>query len=157
MRIVITHATGCVLFYSLMMGCHIFAFFISSIGGQLARSQNQGASSLEYLDIFRLLISSLFYLLIDPCSFSKCEEYYGKCMLLADASGTAQCTCRPLDQCPEDVKTVCGDNGKTYRNVCDLEAESCQMRTPIAVKHKGLCSEYYARYFKVERNPTVSM
>ena len=59
-----------------------------------------------------------------------------------DGSGTAQCECPSADQCPSNYRAICGDNGKTYRNKCLLEAESCQMRKRIEVKRKGQCSKY---------------
>jgi len=78
---------------------------------------------------------------LGPCSFSDCEDYYGKCTI-ADGSTTAQCTCPTADQCSNVARAVCGDNAKTYRNKCFLEAESCAMKYKIEVKHKGSCGEY---------------
>ena len=73
---------------------------------------------------------------------SDCEDYYGRCTIAEDGSGTAQCTCPTADQCSNDVRPVCGDNEKTYRNKCFMEAESCAMKYKIEVKRKERCSEY---------------
>lgn len=77
-----------------------------------------------------------------PCSLSDCEDYYGTCTIADDGSGTAQCTCPTADQCSNATRAVCGDNAKTYRDKCFLEAESCALKYKIEVKRKGQCSEY---------------
>lgn len=92
-----------------------------------------------------LLICSMLFS-PGPCSLSDCDDYYGKCSVAEDGSGTAQCKCPTADQCSNDVRSVCGDNAKTYRNKCFMEAESCALKYKIEVKRKGRCSEYKMLY-----------
>ena len=41
--------------------------------------------------------------------------------------------------CPEIYSPVCGTNGKTYDNLCELKIASC--RNPsIALRYNGACS-----------------
>ncbi|XP_031566740.1 agrin-like [Actinia tenebrosa] len=48
-----------------------------------------------------------------------------------------QCTC-PL-YCPPSNITVCGSNGKTYLNECNLRKEACEMKSNLGVLHQGKC------------------
>lgn len=98
----------------------------------------------DMLSLPLLLCSMLF--VPGPCSLSDCDDYYGKCSVAEDGSGTAQCKCPTADQCSNDVRSVCGDNAKTYRNKCFMEAESCALKYKIEVKRKGRCSEYKMLY-----------
>ena len=36
---------------------------------------------------------------------------------------------------------VCGSNGQTYSNMCNLEAASCVSNTIITVSHQGPCDQ----------------
>ena len=38
---------------------------------------------------------------------------------------------------------VCGDNGKTYSNLCQLEVEKCVTGADIGVDHEGACQEKF--------------
>ena len=59
------------------------------------------------------------------------------------ANGTAQCICRSAEQCSSVARPICGDDGKTYLNNCQLERQSCRMKNRVEVKDKKRCSEYF--------------
>ena len=47
--------------------------------------------------------------------------------------------CQAL-QCQHDHDApLCGSNGKTYRNKCELERENCQHKRTTSIKHHGEC------------------
>ena len=42
---------------------------------------------------------------------------------------------------PAYNEPVCGDDGKTYRNKCELERENCLNKKTVSFKHQGECCE----------------
>ena len=95
----------------------------------------------------RPLMSPLKSLFPGPCSFSDCQDYYGTCTVAPDGSGTAQCQCPKVEDCPSSVRELCGDDGKTYENRCRLEAESCRIKKRIEIKARGPCSKFSANLY----------
>lgn len=53
---------------------------------------------------------------------------------------TAKCVCP--EKCPSEKDPVCGDNGETYDNECQLKLESCKTKQPIIVSSKGECGKF---------------
>ena len=92
-------------------------------------------------------MSPLKSLFPGPCSFSDCQDYYGTCTVAPDGSGTAQCQCPKVEDCPSSVRELCGDDGKTYENRCRLEAESCRIKKRIEIKARGPCSKFSANLY----------
>ena len=47
------------------------------------------------------------------------------------------------DDCPETCELtyepLCGSNGRTYKNKCQLKRDSCFAKTKIVEIHKGEC------------------
>ena len=74
-----------------------------------------------------------------PCAV-KCV-FYETCVVVND---TARCVCPSL--CAVE-KPVCGSNGLTYGNICELQSDSCQNRTSIRVASEGLCMFMTDRVF----------
>ncbi|CAK4071491.1 unnamed protein product [Aphanomyces euteiches] len=51
--------------------------------------------------------------------------------------GTAATTCNTI--CTTELNYVCGSNGKTYTNPCQLAVDACLTGTTITVASNGLC------------------
>ncbi|XP_075526904.1 agrin-like isoform X2 [Dermacentor variabilis] len=67
----------------------------------------------------------------DPCDGRQCP-FYGVC------EGGARCGCPP--PCPSPVDdAVCGSDGLTYANECELRRASCRHQRAIAVASRGAC------------------
>ena len=107
----------------------------------------QRHNSTERFCCARSLMSPLKSLFPGPCSFSDCQDYYGTCTVAPDGSGTAQCQCPKVEDCPRSVRELCGDDGKTYENRCRLEAESCRIKKRIEIKARGPCSKFSANLY----------
>ncbi|XP_014665375.1 PREDICTED: ovoinhibitor-like isoform X2 [Priapulus caudatus] len=43
--------------------------------------------------------------------------------------------------CPRNYAPVCGSNGRTYNNECELEMDSCERKTIIKMVRAGPCEE----------------
>ncbi|CAH1797235.1 unnamed protein product [Owenia fusiformis] len=60
-----------------------------------------------------------------------------ECFLMED--GQPSCRCRGT--CPSHLNTVCGSDGESYDNHCELHKAACATGTHIHVKHDGLCKK----------------
>ncbi|XP_069000120.1 follistatin-related protein 1-like [Embiotoca jacksoni] len=49
--------------------------------------------------------------------------------------------CHCLQRCDASEHWVCGSNGKSYRNHCELHRDACMTQTKIHVEHRGNCLE----------------
>eukprot|EP00118_Oscarella_pearsei_P024673 m.306566 g.306566 ORF g.306566 m.306566 type:complete len:1681 (+) comp41359_c0_seq1:127-5169(+) len=67
-----------------------------------------------------------------PCPYGDCVE--GKC--------------KCVKTCPSQRKAVCGTNGQTYRNMCEMEMTACLQMREIKVDYMGRCGS------RVEPEPT---
>ena len=56
-----------------------------------------------------------------------------------DATGKGRCKCD--DNCPYVKDVVCGSNGQTYYNECQLKLASCQRKRIIKIKHRRKCGK----------------
>lgn len=109
--------------YECDLSVEIFSFVLSS---KLA--------TIQGIWNFREIFSDF----LDPCRGVSCPNY-GVCIPNTRSLLGYQCECPA--QCPADISTVCGSNGKTYNNVCELKRESCQRKITIAISHGGACSK----------------
>lgn len=77
----------------------------------------------------------------EPCTPETCQ-YGGICVTrrTADNQFTSVCQC---PRCASENDSVCGSNGLSYPNECELRKSSCQEQRPIYVSYKGLCREYH--------------
>ncbi len=72
----------------------------------------------------------------NPCDRTSCEQYYGSYCEI-DAQGFAFCKCET--KCDPILSYVCGSDGVTYKNQCELKKESCIANLIITVAHVGIC------------------
>uniref|UniRef100_A0A673II31 Follistatin-related protein 1 n=1 Tax=Sinocyclocheilus rhinocerous TaxID=307959 RepID=A0A673II31_9TELE len=60
-------------------------------------------------------------------------------------------TCLCIEQCKPHKRPVCGSNGKTYRNHCDLHRDACLTGLKVQVAHDGHCVGKFVCYL-TDRN-----
>ena len=70
---------------------------------------------------------------LDPCFTQKCA-FGASCV-------TGKCLCPETDCLNEPVQAVCGSNGVTFMNQCELKAAQCLRQEPITLQYLGLCKE----------------
>ena len=58
---------------------------------------------------------------------------------MVNSNYKASCQC---PKCPPETKHVCGNDGKTYVNECELRKQSCTTKTNIGVLHPGKCGKF---------------
>ncbi|KAL4831732.1 hypothetical protein H8958_015365 [Nasalis larvatus] len=74
------------------------------------------------------------------CAEMRCE-FGALCM---EESGSAHCVC-PMLTCPEaNVTKVCGSDGVTYGNECQLKTIACRQGLQISIQSLGPCQEAVA-------------
>lgn len=71
------------------------------------------------------------------CSSVLCE--FGGVCNIDPKSGEVGCRCLA---CTDEYEPVCGTDEITYSNPCKLKRESCEKKTPIEIKHHGLCGKF---------------
>ncbi|GBN68552.1 Agrin, partial [Araneus ventricosus] len=72
----------------------------------------------------------------NPCESITCGPFED-CNI--DKYGIASCQCQP--SCESVMKPVCGSNGQTYSNECELQRNACLMKRHVAVVYKGPCGD----------------
>ncbi|CAB1461047.1 unnamed protein product [Pleuronectes platessa] len=72
----------------------------------------------------------------DPCSDVKCS--YGSTCVQSTDGLAAKCMC-PLGCEGKPEETVCGSDGKDYRNECELHQHACKSQKNIRVHSQGHC------------------
>ena len=82
----------------------------------------------------------------DACAKKQCSNY-ANCQVQPDGI-TAKCVCSEICQTKKDP--VCGDNGETYENECQLRAASCKTKQPISVASKGECGMFSSIIFNFQ-------
>jgi len=69
-----------------------------------------------------------------PCARHSC----GHGASCVERSGMANCEC---PTCSSHYEPICGSDGISYGNECQLRLEGCRHRRTIQVVHSGLCSK----------------
>ncbi|XP_034551694.1 agrin isoform X2 [Notolabrus celidotus] len=72
----------------------------------------------------------------DPCSDVTCS--YGSTCVQSSDGLSAKCMC-PLGCEGKPEQTVCGSDGKDYRNECELHQHACKNQKNIRVQYQSLC------------------
>ncbi|XP_074537269.1 agrin isoform X7 [Halichoeres trimaculatus] len=72
----------------------------------------------------------------DPCSDVVCS--YGSTCVQSSDGLSAKCMC-PLGCEGKPEQTVCGSDGKDYRNECELHQHACKSQRNIRVQYQGFC------------------
>nr|XP_018901101.1 PREDICTED: agrin-like isoform X3 [Bemisia tabaci] len=71
----------------------------------------------------------------DPCAGVVCPEPE-LCQLDADRNPVCKCG----EACPLEFAPVCGSDGKTYGNDCNLRLEACRSKKNLRIIYRGKCS-----------------
>ncbi|XP_074603565.1 agrin-like [Brevipalpus obovatus] len=85
--------------------------------------------------------------------------YSGPCQTCANLQCNNYASCeldpntgKPVCQCPKvclrEENPVCGSNGKTYENECELRMSSCHIQTNIKILYRGPCGADLCRGIK---------
>ncbi|KAM4737420.1 agrin isoform 3-T3 [Anableps anableps] len=72
----------------------------------------------------------------DPCTEVTCS--YGSTCVQSSDGMSAKCMC-PLSCDGKSDQTVCGSDGKDYRNECELHQHACKNQKNIRVQYQGPC------------------
>ena len=72
-----------------------------------------------------------FSMISEMCNSVLCK-YGARCR-------NGECVCPFL--CPHDYEPVCGTDGRTYHNQCEMEKHGCQQNKDIDALHTGECAE----------------
>ncbi|XP_076596612.1 agrin isoform X8 [Chaetodon auriga] len=72
----------------------------------------------------------------DPCTEVTCS--YGSTCVQSSDGLSAKCMC-PLGCEGKPEQTVCGSDGKDYRNECELHQHACKNQKNIRVQYQGHC------------------
>lgn len=72
----------------------------------------------------------------NPCDSLQCGPYQS-CDI--DHHGKATCQCD--DACEQAVRLVCGSDGVTYHNECEMKKQGCLQKKMIKLLYKGECGK----------------
>ena len=89
---------------------------------------------LSFVDHKHLYFITLF---TDLCLSKKCQMY-ANCVML---NSKAVCVCPDCSR-NSVIRPVCGSNGLTYVNMCNLQASACSFRSEILVAKDRACGMY---------------
>ena len=94
---------------------------------------------VNYYNLLRKMIISISVLNsnLDPCTNNLCHAGQ-ECAIVGR---NASCICKK--SCPEHENTVCGSNGMTFPNHCELHRTACLEGKKISIKHDGTCKGVY--------------
>ena len=87
----------------------------------------------------------------DPCENMKCN-FGAECVPALDGL-SASCQCP--DRCDSygdtvDSTPVCGNDGKDYKNKCEMRKAACNKMKEIGVKYLGNCGKYFCAFLNIK-------
>ncbi len=86
---------------------------------------------------------TIFHSEINQCKLLNCP--YGQdCSV--DENGVAECICG--NSCEPIVRPVCGSNGLTYDNLCEMKKFACNKSENITAKYIGICGNVKLSFHK---------
>jgi len=88
--------------------------------------------------------AAISYSCLSPCVYER-DDQPGTSFCFAQGDQQVVCGDSTEGPCPEgcfDIyQPVCGSNGETYGNECDLQNAACTSTTPISQAYEGECAE----------------
>ncbi|XP_031572994.1 collagen alpha-6(VI) chain-like [Actinia tenebrosa] len=104
---------------------------VASQSGYMFTYSNYQTFATGYREVVQVIIFGREACYNNNCAntrpYSTCKEVNGK----------ATCVC--AESCPSTPKQVCGSDGKTYTNDCEMKRAACQNNKNITVKSPGPC------------------
>ena len=97
---------------------------------------------ISYLIVFSELVNEVIifsFIITGPCDLAKDCKNNTAC--IGNFDGSVTCKCRTQDECPKDGDGVCGSDGQTYINKCQLDATACANNKQIQQLHVGPCGK----------------
>lgn len=91
--------------------------------------------TFKALKVLKVVKPFNIFILVDICAGVSCPNY-GKCEQTATGF---KCGCNKV--CNEPYSAICGDDGRTYNNKCQMKIQSCSLKKSIQVKHVGKCGK----------------
>ncbi|XP_056156000.1 agrin [Lampris incognitus] len=70
-----------------------------------------------------------------PCLEKVCQ--HGAVCVVKNGEPVCECP----EVCPQMLDAVCGSDGHSYSNPCEMRAMACAMQRAIQIQHKGPCDE----------------
>lgn len=113
----------CSILYLVLFFCVYYSFRFFVCNG------NKYRCTLLYYRTNKYTMPSVY--ILDLCKDVHCK-FGAKCE-------NGNCVC-PMD-CPETYDPLCGSNGVTYANECNLKSTECQMGTDVIVASYGECED----------------
>ena len=74
------------------------------------------------------------YIIIEDLCFLKLCKAGRQCVVINKVA-----TCQCVTYCPDHMHLVCGNDGRTYHNPCQLHQTACIEQRHIKVAEKGPC------------------